>query len=304
MQAKQINNNSEEKNGTVSEDVDLCNGIFGDLTDYLDLFAGNEGDINPPGENRGGDIDLVSQEIMGLAQGLGLELNEHESSVIRWAQRAIGKRGGAGKKSQEKKVYVTHEDFEEGAERDAFLLIYGYAEALFDSNDPEKMDAAIRFFFCHSDDDVTFEEAAHCIDSYIRSDVIRLRIMFEFWIRDWHFEMPFEAGNMPSRIEMAAAQYGQLVGIDLAREAWFEPGIELDKLIRLAIARNENVSKEVALESLKNLVAYHIISEGSIDGNSAFYTTGKNPILKLQEVLMARGKVKMSLDKIHWSRLF
>jgi hypothetical protein len=294
----------KDKNGTSTTDIDLCGSLSGDIDDYFSIFSGDEIGTSTSGEDGSQYSGLVSEELMEVSQRFGFELNEHENSIVRWAERAVGKRRRGAKKPTEETLYVTHEDFEVGPERDAFLLIYGHAENLFESNDAEKQASGIEFFFGRNSDEITFEEAAGCIDNYIRTDVIRLRIMFEFWLRDWHFELPFSADVLPSRIEMSSAQYGGMIGVDIARECWFEPGIRLSKLIQLVNARNENITENDIIDSLKNLIAYHIISQGSEEHENTYYTTGKNPILKLEEVLMERGKIRVGLEKIQWSRMF
>ena len=292
-----------DEHGNSGETTNICDGDSGDFVDYFSTIGVVSEDSFTAGYDRDRNIDLAIQELVQGARGSAFELNDNESSIIRWSQRAIGKKGGGGKRSAQEKVYVTHEDFEEGEERDSFLLIYGYAEGLFDENYKNNQAESISFFFSGENDQINFEDAANCIDSQIRIDVIRLRIMFEFWIRDWNLILPDDAVSLPDRIEMSAAQHGSMVGIDIAREAWFEPGISRDKLLSAVKERNQNISEGDIEASLRNLVAHHVISESTVGSLERFWTTGKNPVKKIEETLMER-KIKTTINKIHWANLF
>ena len=202
---------------------------------------------------------------------------------------------------------MTHEDFEEGTQRDAFLLIYGYAEHLFEKTEqPDTStpiyEKSIRFFFCPNPNEINLEDALPCIDNSIRADVLRLRIMFEFWLRDWKIPaLPSDAIQVPERILSMATQFGDFVGVDLAREAWFEPGIDRDTLVERVVKQSIFISPQAVEDALHNLCLYFILSESPETGG--IYTTGKNPILKLQEILLARGKSRPQ-EMFHWSDLF
>jgi hypothetical protein len=294
-----------KQNGNVSSDIDLSSSFTGDLDHYLGLFSGGSGDAYPIGQDWGGDIDLVREEALEITHGFNLQLNDSESSIIRWAQGEVGKRRRGGTVPIEKTQYVTHEDFEPGTQRDAFLLIYGYAETLFSKHDVHLKQKALDFFFKHKNNDgFTFAEAATCIDPSIRVDVIQLRIQFEFWVRDWCLVMPDKADELPERVASSARLYGNMVGVTIATAAWFEPGIELNRLMNFVKQSNPFARDPEIIDSIKNLTAYHIISEGDVGGVSRYYTTGKNPILKLQEIISERGKVSSSFNKTHWSQLF
>lgn len=295
---------SKEKDGFIFESSDIFCSMPSDFVNNFDIFANITDDAGSTGQNGSGFSDLDNQETMEFAQGLDFELNQFENTIVRWAEKSVGKKRRTGAQSASKAQVVTHEDFEDGPQRDAFLLIFGYAELLFDSEDENKIHQGLKFFFGESSEDITFEDAAHCIDPSIRTDVVRLRFIFEFWLRDWKLVMPRNTIGLPNRVELSASQYGQHIGIDLAREAWFEPGIEMESLIKLALIRNPFDNREKVLLSLNNLLAYHVISEGIVDGVSRFYTTGKNPILKLEELLATRAKVNTSLDRIQWTRQF
>ncbi len=300
------NNKKKVVNGNEFEDFGFSDGLIGDLNDFFSNENFGHGDIGASGDDCNGDGDLVLQDDLECPSGSLFKLNEVEASIIRLTERSIGRRGTNSKKASEKKAYITHEDFEEGPERDAFLLIFGYAELLFESNNPKSKKSAIQFFFCHSDIEISFDDAVSAIDYSIRVDVIRLRLMLEFWLREWVVgDLPILACSLPARVELMAIQCAGPYGIDLAREAWFSPGITEDKLISSVLNRNPGISKSDAMIAMKNLLAFHILSERKNgDGLGRFYTTGQNPILQIEELIMARGDVARSVPSLRWGSMF
>lgn len=241
--------------------------------------------------------------------GLDFELTEAESAIVRLVEGKIAGSRGRVASAKSEKIYITHEDFDEGPERDAFLLIYGYAEHLFDGQvkstfkcDDLKKRKALNFFFCRSPNELNFEDAVACIDNQIRLDVLRLRFMFEFWIRDWKLPaLPEEADGLPSRVELAAAQYEAMIGVALAREAWFEPGIEAGALLERVVGTKSAEFAEQTKTAFKDMVLNYVlsISEGKV------YTTGKNPVLELADKQNdPTVRVRGQLANIYWSRRF
>lgn len=242
------------------------------------------------------------------AQGFDFELNDTENAIIQFASGEITKSRRRGTAAKEEKTYITHEDFEEGPERDAFLLIYGYAEHLFESNllKPFEFDKrkenAINFFFCETLAGLHLADAVNCIDEQIRVDVLRLRFMLEFWMRDWALPpMPTSAVELPARIELMAAQHGGVIGIELASGAWLEPGITAEKLLNQAVDTDDPELIKQVRNSFIALVDSYIlsISKGKV------YITGKNPILELQDKANdPEFNRKGRLANLYWSRKF
>lgn len=254
-------------------------------------------------------IGLVSTNFDECSQGFNFELSDAESAIIRLAQGKIAGSRGRSAATKSEKIYITHEDFDEGPERDAFLLIYGYAEHLFDGpsklpfnqNDIKKR-KALEFFFCRNLGGIYLEDAVGCIDNQIRVDVLRLRFMLEFWMREWKLPlMPSDAEPLPSRIELMAAQFGGMLGVSLAKEAWFEPGITAEALLERVIeGRGANIV-EMIKKSLNDLVCSYVLSVS----NGRIYTTGKNPILELEDKMNdPTVRVRGQLANIYWSRKF
>jgi hypothetical protein len=253
--------------------------------------------------------DLGGEEPSEGTHGPTFELSDAESSIVRLVAGYLGRAGGSIAATGEKKIYITHEDFDEGPERDAFLLIFGYAEHLFDerkksvfSLDDVIKQKAMRFFFCHGQTELHLDDAVDCIDNLIRTDVLRLRFMLEFWLRAWKLPaLPDDAGLLPDRIELMAAQHGGTVGVALAREAWFEPGIDAEILISRVFEERADITLDQVKKSFNDLVCDYILSIA----DRKVYTTGKNPILEFADKIndptqQSRGQ----LASINWSRRF
>lgn len=261
------------------------------------------------GHASGESSDLDVSHLDSGAQGFDLELTDAETAIIRLVEGKIAGSRGRAAAAKSEKIYITHEDFDEGPERDAFLLIFGYAEHLFESpertpfkDDDIKKINALNFFFCRSTDTLTFEDAVAVIDSHIRLDVLRLRFMLEFWMRGWKIPaLPWNADALPSRIELMAAQYEGVTGIALAREAWFEPGIDAADLIERVLDDKDESVRNTIKTAFKDLVLNYVLSiqDGKV------YTTGKNPILEFEDKLNdPTVKVRGRLANIYWSRKF
>jgi hypothetical protein len=295
----------EQTDGDGLEDFGISNDILGDINDFFSHENFNRGDIFTAGQASNWDVDLVCEDDDPCASGSVFELNEIETSIIQFSKDALRKRRTGGKSPSEKKIYITHEDFEEGPERDAFLLVFGYAERLFKPFKKDRRQESIEFFFCNQESQISFEEAAGAINHSIRVDVIRLRIMLEFWFRDWSFgDLPSTAVILPTRIELMALQYAGMIGFDIAREAWFYPGISSVELIDRVRSRNQDVPMNEIDLAIKNLLAYYVISKNQHGDYANFYTTGQNPFLKSEEMMRSRGIVSRSAPNIRWSKMF
>lgn len=261
----------------------------------------------------GTDCELNSLDhphIVESTSGSDLQLSSLEATIVQLAQGKIAGPRGHTAAAASQKVYITHEDFEEGPERDAFLLIYGYAENLFSETKTSDFNLddlakirAIDFFFCRSISGLHLDDAVNCIDNTIRIDVIRLRFMLEFWIRGWALPaMPETADPLPTRIEVTAATRSGLIGIALAREAWFHPGIGAAELLALACdnGAEADITDKVKI-AFNELVCDYVLSIN--DGK--VYCTGKNPILELEDrVLDPTLSNRNQLANLHWSRKF
>ncbi|NEX63409.1 hypothetical protein [Noviherbaspirillum galbum] len=210
-----------------------------------------------------------------------------------------------------KSNYITLEDFEEGTERECFQLIYNHARfVLAKDTTPELMARGIQFFFCASDTEVTFVEAAAAISTTIRTDVILLRFQYEFWRRYMVFSQPFDwsAYPVPDRVMNQFAFAGMSLYADdvatiLAREIWYRPGMTVDEAT--ALIKEELPGKyalhadEKIYEVIDHLRHLYLLSQ-KVD---SLYVTYKNPELQLDE-WSKEHRQDASRSNIWWSRLF
>lgn len=297
MAKKEENHDSDVFSSLGIGNIDLASiSGFGDAG-YSDFGAFLDGGSG------GESVSVDHQVFVDESYGFNHELTEAENSVIQFAAGAIKRNGRQGTSQKQEKLYITHEDFEEGPQRDAFLLIYGHAEHLFEGKVEKIRKNAISFFFCNRNNELSFEEAAACIDDVIRVDVLRLRIQYEFWIRDWHSgPLPEDAVELPNRVQLMAAHHAGLLGLDLVKEAWFEPGLDAKDLIKLVLEGRGPEVKAQYVDAFEALVENYVLS---IKDSGKVYATGKNPMVQFENdsqdsMLMNRKR----LSSIHWSRLF
>jgi len=199
---------------------------------------------------------------------------------------------------------ITEEDFEEGAPRNAYTIIRAQAVNLF-SKDPrsrKRRPEAIDFFFTNLDnkEDVTFQLCCDVLDT--RPDVLRLRIVYEFWLRALQFTnpMPFEIVPVPEIVVNEVYMISGDVGLAVAHSAWNWPGASTAVLFeRCARFGHKENNIKIAIGRMQD---EFILSE-ILDG---WYLTGRNPILQsMRDQTRFGGKsVQMISQTIHWSRMF
>lgn len=213
-----------------------------------------------------------------------------------------------GRRRREKAVArVTADDFDEGAERNAFLLVEAKAEQLFGKKvTPDGVLDAIKFFFTIDDNgsDITF--ALCCEVLQARASVLRLRMQYEWWLRGTVFTgpFPFSTVPVPQMISGAIYMYASEVGYALARETWIQPGISKDELFEYLLDPNSpGVTKYNLTElqqALDRLEARFLVSSHG----PHLYVTGQNPLLWSSRANdLAEGRNTVG-GTYHWSRLF
>jgi hypothetical protein len=202
--------------------------------------------------------------------------------------------------------YITFEDFEEGPQREAFLLIYGHALNLFEGKTIIGRARAIEFFFCHNPQALTFDDASAAISEDVRRDVFRLRVMYEFWM-GWYIlpPMPFMMTSLPAQIDDWASTAGGIAGVVLAQVVWQNPSITESDAIAMAQVRMANAGAVMSAEKLhfaiNDLKANYILSANSDN----LYLTGRNPSQEIQDAQLSKdGSLREQKSSFWWSRLF
>ena len=250
-------------------------GFFGDLEDDFSL-------------------DLLDDEEGGHSTHRGLEkLSSPSEGDIPQPRR---------RRRAETLTKITAEDFNEGAERNSFLIIDRLAELLFSKKStPAEIDRAITFFFTIEDngEDLTFPLCCQVLNA--RCDVLRLRLHYEWWLRGTIFTgpFPFLTVPVPDTISGEITYYSGAAGYALARECWVQPGITEDELIA-CVAELDDYAPAKLRESLTILENRLLMSCQA----ERWYVTGRNPMLLNMKAEELYGGQLLRGGTYHWSRLF
>jgi hypothetical protein len=256
----------------------------GDDGDFLE-------DLDAALDGAGGQQLLVGlvgdQEDLGLAPSVLEQLNEAAQRRLSLARKRESKTRLKG---------ITEEDFDEGPERSAFVLIKSYRNELFGSK--EMPWRAMEFFFTGQDDGgLNFDLACRVLNA--RTDVIRLRIQYEFFLRWWvaPVDFPFMPVDVPEDIDSECAYVCGLLGRDLAYAAWCQPGIS-----SAALAQQVGSKLDVVGPALERLDDKMLLC---CQGEDNWYLTGRNPFLMRKRQAEKQGVSLNTLGgSIYWSRLF
>ncbi len=159
-----------------------------------------------------------------------------------------------------------------------------------------KRNAALRFFFIRDERTIGFHDCCEAIDPNIRPGVFLLRLQYEFWLR-WFVlatPLPENAVDLPFEAQGLASYIADNVGITLAREAWFQPGLDSASLISRAQMLLPSSLHDQVKPALAKLSDAKVLSFAEPDH---WYVTGRNPALHAQEY--GRGS-----STVTWSALF
>lgn len=198
---------------------------------------------------------------------------------------------------------VTIEDFDTREERISFLAVEKHKIDLFGhkaKTDDRK--SAVRWFFCQEDHGgLTFDMCCDVLES--RPDVVRLRIHYEFWLR-WMvfpYEFPFMTVPVPAILRPEILFYAGEYGLEVAQEAWMQPGINAEGLLTKAagVSRLSEVPKDYTT-ALDLLEAKYLMSPQ----HDGWYLTGRNPLLQRLDIEKHMGRNMGLGTTTHWSRMF
>jgi hypothetical protein len=190
------------------------------------------------------------------------------------------------------------EDFEEGPQRDAFVIIREHKAALFGClSAPTHVFRAIKWFFTDEDDGLTptFELCCAALDA--RTDILRLRLQYEFFLRWWVAprSFPFQSVAVPQLVLREITYACPDLGRDIAELAWARPGITTAAIVA-AIGHEKEVRRDLTRLDDRMLIC----EQG--DGN--WYLTGRNPVLLRQRLILKGIRPSVLGGSIHWGRLF
>lgn len=278
------------RGGNVSDDA---------LDANQDLGGGSGVDLFDPGFFGVAEADwpIADSDPEGgnpVSRDLGPELDHAEAHYLPFTRK---------KEGREALRKVTVEDFDSREERIAFLAIEKHKVDLFGHKaKAQDKRAAVRWFFCREDHGgVTFELCCEVLDS--RADVVRLRIHYEFWLRWMVFEeeFPFMTIPLPSIIQGEIMYHVGDEGIELAQEAWLQPGLGSEELLLKASGVDSIKAVPASYaKALEQLEEKYVLS----NQHDAWYLTGRNPLLRRLDLEKEVGRNMAIGSSMHWSRLF
>lgn len=294
--------NKEASHVSDCEDLpaaDLCGDHIGDPLESLESSGG------------GADFSLFDPGVFGnLEDDFSLDLLDDEESsdspYNRFEKLSHSSQSDLPKPRRRRRAEaisrITSEDFAEGPERDSFELIDRFSAQLFSNKSkPQEIAAAISFFFTITDDGEHHTFPLCCAVLNARIDVLRLRLVYEWWLRGTIFTgpFPFFTVPVPSIIAGEITYYGSDVGYALSRECWVQPGIEADELVALIVELDDHEESEVR-NALQVLESHLLMSNQA----GRCYVTGRNPMLLTLRAEQLHGGSFARGDTFHWSRLF
>jgi hypothetical protein len=275
-------------------------GARPDLGDWS--FEGISGgaffdDLDPgfhPDDQDGGDLDLgVRQGDFSISHHAAQAFGETTQSHIPYLKK--------GRRPKAVTEPITEEDFLEGSERNAFLMVMHFAHKLLHKKStPKAMHEGLTFFFSDGQDPdaITFQLCSNVLG--IRPDIIRLRVQYEWWMRGTVFTGPFdfETVRMPKLLEGEILYHASSIGHALTREVWVQPGISTEELFAF-------VGETLGCSTTKMVEAMDILSENFILSKSnGWYLTGRNPMLMNMNGSAFQPSTRVSGGSVHWTRLF
>lgn len=194
-------------------------------------------------------------------------------------------------------------ELEDGALRWSALCIYQSVQVLLRTiESPTKCHEVANWIFGDplelSDNQVTFDDC--CYAHNARPDLIRMRIMFELWRLQKRAAAPFmlHSFDLPSYIADTVFLELGVKAHALAKALWIFPGASVKHL--------QGLVSEAELRALPMLEHHYIASPSAIkdaDGQSRWYLTGINPILKSDDQIRPTLHRQRRID-LSWSSYF
>lgn len=264
--------------GDQGNDVLFLDGIAGDAG--IDALAGvQDGDL--------GDIfnffDASSFGSAGDDVGLDIFLDEDDLDQPLAALEKLGLLSisdfpelGKGKRFQrkDKTLNINEDDYWEGPERIAFMLIRDRVTKCFDpkANPEARVEAMTWVFAGHDSEEISFELC--CTAVGVRAEIVRLRLQYQLLLKLQWFSnpLPESAVDLPDVLRGEIRYYTGDEGEELCRLIWWWPGIAARDLWESLSWSHEAAEYRRALEILEEK---GVVSEWL----DRYYLTGRNPQL-------------------------
>lgn len=238
-------------------DPSVSDGSVGNIFDLVD--AGFFGDI-------GNDLVLCvvpDEEDIGRPQVDSEELVYTPLSHLSDARKR--------RKRQQQTLSISEEDYEEGPEREAFLMLYERIRACYmKQTSPDTRQQAIKWVFSREDNGISFDLCCRALG--VRPEILRLRLQYQFFLLWFVFPNPFPflAIGIPDIIEGEILYRFGEEGFDIAKQCWLWPGVSRLDLLASLEGRFTAHQYQVAIEKMDQL---GVLSEYG----DRWYLTGRNP---------------------------
>lgn len=202
-------------------------------------------------------------------------------------------------------VSFTEDDFDDPAQRKAFILLRHYKNEIFKAKaSPEEIIEAVTFIFGRSAaNELNFDLCCEVLNA--RRDVLRMRFHYEFFLKWMVFpvEFPFLIDPLPRVVENEILMYVSEDARALAVEAWAQPGISTTELYSRASANIDSSAHQGSLQAhmkrwLEAMEDRHIMSRQ----HDNWYLTGRNPLL--EKISAARFANSGTGVNVSWSKLW
>lgn len=216
------------------------------------------------------------------------------------------KRRGLTKRQTQ--VSFSEDDFDDPAQRKAFILLRHYKNQIFKAKaKPAEIFEATSFIFGRSQaNELNFDLCCDVLNA--RRDVLRLRFHYEFFLK-WMifpFEFPFMTDPLPSVVENEILMHVNEGARALAILAWMQPGISTADLYAKAkelldIDAPNGISNITAIEMkrwLESMEDRQLMSRM----NDSWYLTGRNPLMS--KIASARLPSSGTGGNVSWSKLW
>ena len=141
----------------------------------------------------------------------------------------------------------------------------------------------------------------------VRPAVLRLRVQYEFYLRDVMFTRPFgfAMAVLPTIISRELDFFPGPLGKMLASIAWLQPGITHGLLLRTAADRMQRDAADAAYRREAEKALEYMEEKYYMSIQHGWYTTGRNPFRMLRDWKLKYGRDWETVGgSMHWSRLF
>jgi hypothetical protein len=158
---------------------------------------------------------------------------------------------------------VTEEDYDEGPERMAFLLVRDRARACYHKvSRAYDQSTSLRWIFSASmDDEISLDLACSILEA--RPDAVRVRVQMEFFERMACFEekLPGFLHPVPFFIKSAAQFHAPFYGEQVVTAIWEKPSIRTEELLEFAPVDTLHVLSEKGIIA-QQLDRWYILGRG------------------------------------------